>query len=68
MPEISGKMASDKLANAMATGAKVLSGGDLGCLLNLAGRARRQGIDLEVRHVAEILNGDLDLAAIGESE
>ena len=58
MPEISAKMADDKLANASRTGAGILAGGDLGCLLNLAGRARRQSIDIDVRHVAEILAGD----------
>lgn len=68
MPEISGKMAEDKLRNAAATGAAILSGGDLGCLLNLAGRARRLGIDLQVRHVAELLNDQLDQPAIGESD
>ena len=58
MPEISAKMADDKLANASRTGAGILTGGDLGCLLNLAGRARRESVDIEVRHVAEILAGD----------
>lgn len=57
-PEISERMADDKLADAKATGASMLVGGDLGCLLHLAGRARRKGIDLEIRHAAEILAGD----------
>ena len=35
-----------------ADGAVFCAGGDLGCLLNLAGRARRESIDIEVRHVA----------------
>lgn len=68
MPEISAKMTDDKLRNATATGARILTGGDLGCLLSLAGRARREGIDIEVRHVAEILAGDLYSPAIGEGE
>ncbi|MDG1943679.1 MAG: (Fe-S)-binding protein [Halioglobus sp.] len=67
MPEISGKMVGDKLDNALATGAKILTGGDLGCLLNLAGRAQRQGEDLEIRHIAELLCGDLDTPPIGQS-
>jgi len=66
MPEIAAKMADDKLANVLNTNADILTGGDLGCLMNLAGRASRQGIDVEVRHVAEILNGDFDTPAIGE--
>jgi len=68
MPEVSGKMVSDKLNNALATNAKILAGGDLGCLLNIAGRATRQGENIEVRHVAELLCGDLDGPAIGEGK
>lgn len=66
MPEISGKMVNDKLDNALATEASILAGGDLGCLLNIAGRARRMGREIEVRHIAELLTGDLDGPAIGE--
>lgn len=68
MPDISGKMVDDKLRNAVESGASMITGGDLGCLLNIAGRARREGIDLEVRHVAELLSGDLYSPAIGEGE
>jgi L-lactate dehydrogenase complex protein LldE len=57
-PEISERMADDNLADAKATGASMLVGGDLGCLLHLAGRAQRKGIVLEVRHAAEILADD----------
>ncbi|HEY3778630.1 MAG TPA: (Fe-S)-binding protein [Rhizomicrobium sp.] len=57
-PEISERMADDKLADVQATGAEILSSADLGCLLHLAGRAARRGLPLEVRHVAEILAGD----------
>lgn len=66
MPEISGKMVGDKVKNAVATGASILAGGDLGCLLNIAGRARREGQAIEVRHIAELLCGDLDTPAIGQ--
>ena len=68
MPELSGKMVSDKLDNALASGAKILAGGDMGCLMNIAGRASRLGKPLEVRHVAELLAGDIDGPAIGEGE
>lgn len=66
MPEISGKIVGDKLSNALATGATVLAGGDLGCLLNIAGRAERQGAAIEVRHIAELLCQDMDTPAIGK--
>ncbi|MBV9991994.1 MAG: (Fe-S)-binding protein [Alphaproteobacteria bacterium] len=56
--EISERMADDKIADARATGAEMLIGGDLGCLLHLEGRMRRQGEPLVVRHVAEVLAGE----------
>ncbi|MEI9929135.1 MAG: (Fe-S)-binding protein [Rhizomicrobium sp.] len=54
-PEISERMADDKIADATATGADMLIGGDLGCLLHLEGRMKRQGKAMRVRHVAEVL-------------
>jgi L-lactate dehydrogenase complex protein LldE len=65
-PDISERMASDKIADAAATGADTLLAGDLGCLLNMAGKASRGGKGLRVRHVAEVL-ADMahDLAPIG---
>lgn len=54
-PEISERMADDKIADATATGADMLIGGDLGCLLHLEGRMHRQGKTMRVRHVAEVL-------------
>ncbi len=65
MPAIAAKMSDDKLRDASNTGATVLTGGDLGCLLALAGRAHREGVDLEVRHIAELLAGKLAQPAIG---
>jgi L-lactate dehydrogenase complex protein LldE len=56
------------LDNALASGAKILAGGDMGCLMNIAGRASRLGKSLEVRHVAELLAGDINGPAIGEGE
>ena len=68
MPEISGKMVNDKLDHALDTGARVLAGGDLGCLLHIAGRALRRGDDIEVRHIVELLCNDMDTAAIGKEQ
>jgi L-lactate dehydrogenase complex protein LldE len=65
-PEISERMADDKIADAQATGAETLTGGDLGCLLHLAGRMERKGKTLRVRHVAEILAGMGDIPGLGE--
>jgi len=49
-PKISERMVDDKLSLATQTGASVVLGGDLGCLLNLAGRVSRLGIPLRVFH------------------
>jgi L-lactate dehydrogenase complex protein LldE len=56
-PEISDKMVSDKATDIAATGAEAVLAGDLGCLLNMAGKLYRQGRHVEVRHVAEVLAG-----------
>jgi len=66
-PEISERMADDKLADAEKSGAELLVGGDLGCLLHLAGRAEREGKPLRLRHVAEVLADMGDTPALGES-
>lgn len=66
-PEISNSMAARKIDTIAATGAGLLLAGDLGCLLNLAGKLKRDGSSVEVRHVAEVLAGMLDEPAIGES-
>ncbi|MCB1755191.1 MAG: (Fe-S)-binding protein [Gammaproteobacteria bacterium] len=65
-PDISEKMLDDKLANITASGADTVLGGDLGCLLNIAGRASRRGHDLKVYHVAEVLADMTDIPAIGK--
>ncbi len=64
-PDISTKMVSDKTRNIEASGADLLLAGDLGCLMNMAGRLKRQGSRVEVRHVAEVLAGQLSEPAIG---
>ena len=54
-PDISVRMVSDKAKDVRATGADTLLAGDLGCLLNMAGRLTREGSAVRVRHVAEVL-------------
>lgn len=65
-PDIACRMADDKLENALATEADYLVGGDVSCLLHLAGRHQRtaSGKPMEVRHVTELLAGELDNAPI----
>ncbi len=67
-PDISVRMVSDKTADIAATGAATVLAGDLGCLLNIAGRLKREGRATQARHVAEVLAGMTgELAAIGEA-
>ncbi|MFQ5984972.1 MAG: (Fe-S)-binding protein [Alphaproteobacteria bacterium] len=65
-PEISTRMVSEKAAQVVATQADTLLAGDLGCLLNIAGWLTREGAAVNVRHVAEVLAGMVDEAAIGK--
>jgi len=65
-PKISDRIVADKTDDALATEAQTLLGGDLGCLLNLAGKLKRRGAKMEVRHVAEVLADMTDQPAIGE--
>lgn len=62
--EISGKIVSEKTANVAEAGAPTLLAGDLGCLMNMAGRLAREGSPVAVRHVAEVLAGMTDTPPI----
>lgn len=67
-PELSNRMVSDKAGHIVATGATTVLAGDLGCLLNIAGKLQRDGATIQVRHVAEVLAGLTEVPAIGEAE
>ncbi len=54
-PEVSGRLGEEKARNAAATGADELVACDLSCLLHIVGRARRTGVPLRARHLAEVL-------------
>jgi L-lactate dehydrogenase complex protein LldE len=63
--EISDAIVTKKAAHVEAAGAPVLLAGDLGCLMNMAGKLSRQGSRMDVRHVAEVLAGMTDEPPIG---
>jgi L-lactate dehydrogenase complex protein LldE len=67
-PDISNAMLTDKVGDIAATGADTLLAGDLGCLMNMAGKLQREGRAVRVRHAAEVLAGMGDIAPIGEAE
>jgi L-lactate dehydrogenase complex protein LldE len=64
-PDISNTIVSKKAEHIAATGADTLLAGDLGCLMNMAGKLQRLGKGVKARHVAEVLAG-IDTPAIGE--
>jgi L-lactate dehydrogenase complex protein LldE len=67
-PDISNKMVGDKTVDIGRTGADTLLAGDMGCLLNMAGKLKREGSPVKVRHVAEVLAGMTGEAApIGDT-
>jgi L-lactate dehydrogenase complex protein LldE len=66
-PAISNVMVEKKAENVAATGAGTLLAGDLGCLMNMAGKLQREGKAIAARHVAEVLAGMIDDPPIGES-
>ena len=66
--DISNAIVSKKIANIEASGADMLLAGDLGCLMNMAGKLSRNGSKIQVRHVAEVLAGDLDQPAIAKAK
>lgn len=56
--DISTRMAENKCVNIANSGAKMVVGGDLGCLLNIEGRLRRNGdMQTKVYHFAEVIAG-----------
>ena len=71
-PEISDKMVASKAEDILATGADTLLAGDMGCLMNMAGKLKRLRTEAgarptKVRHVAEVLAGLTDEPPIGEA-
>jgi L-lactate dehydrogenase complex protein LldE len=64
-PEISTAIVTEKTEKIAASGADTVLAGDLGCLMNMAGRLSRQGRPIAVRHVAEVLAGMTDEPPIG---
>jgi L-lactate dehydrogenase complex protein LldE len=55
-PEVSGALGEQKARNAAGSGADELVACDLSCLIHIVGRAKRLGIPLRARHVAELLD------------
>ncbi|HRD78546.1 MAG TPA: (Fe-S)-binding protein [Hyphomicrobiaceae bacterium] len=65
--DISNAMVEKKCANIVGSKAEMVIAGDLGCLMNMAGKLTRDGRPIEARHVAEVLAGDSATPAIGRA-
>jgi L-lactate dehydrogenase complex protein LldE len=63
--DISGAIVEAKVRTIEESGAPTVLAGDLGCLMNMAGKLSRDGKPIAVRHVAEILAGMTDYPPIG---
>lgn len=64
--DVSNAMVEKKTHNIAAVKPDLLLAGDLGCLLNMAGKLKRQGSTIAVRHVAEILAQETSDPALGD--
>ncbi|MDH3307662.1 MAG: (Fe-S)-binding protein [Acidimicrobiia bacterium] len=60
MPDVSVAMMETKIANIEKSGADMLVGVDVSCLMHLAGGLHRRGSPIRVRHIAQILAGAPD--------
>lgn len=58
MPEVSTAMMDTKIANIEASGAEVVVGVDVSCLMHIGGGLKRRGSSIVVKHIAEILAGE----------
>ena len=54
-PDISTAMVDEKIENILASGAEVVTGCDISCLMNIKGRLSRRGDNVKVMHIAELL-------------
>lgn len=67
-PDISNAIVEKKTKNVDVAEVGTLLAGDLGCLMNMAGKLKREGSKVEVRHVAEVLAGMTDTPPIGQGK
>jgi L-lactate dehydrogenase complex protein LldE len=66
--ELSNAIVAKKADDIRSVQVDTVLAGDLGCLMNMAGKLSREGSPVKVRHVAEILAGMAEGPAIGEGK
>ncbi|WP_026381258.1 (Fe-S)-binding protein [Afifella pfennigii] len=67
-PDVSNAIVAKKVAAIEDSRAETLLAGDIGCLMNMAGKLKREGKNVKARHVAEVLADMGDEPAIGEGQ
>ena len=55
MGEISGKILDTKIKNIESTGAELLIGSDVSCLMHMSGGLHKRGSGVQAKHIAEVL-------------
>ena len=55
-PHISEALVNDKINNVLTTEADVLVGSDMSCLMHIGGALSRKGLDVDVMHLAQLLD------------
>ena len=66
--DISNAIVEKKTEVIAVSGATTVLAGDLGCLLNIAGKLKRRDMPVAVRHVVEVLAGMTDTPPIGDAD
>ena len=56
---VSAKMGKDRVADHITHGTEFITAADMSCLMHLEGILKRQKSNVQVKHIAEILNGEL---------
>jgi L-lactate dehydrogenase complex protein LldE len=58
LPEVSSAMLATKISQIESSGADVVVGGDVSCLMHIAGGMNRKGSPIRTAHIAEVLAGE----------
>ena len=58
LPEVSTAMLQTKISQIEASGVQTVVGGDISCLMHIAGGLHRKGSPIRTAHIAEVLVGD----------
>ncbi len=61
MAAVSEEMVEDKVQNILKSGAEIVTGVDLGCLMNIGGRLEHQGHKVKAVHIAQLLAEGMNL-------